>query len=421
MWDARFKRKNLGLWITFLSAFVFWSVPIQSIGVTGSLILIITIISLPFIGINREFKVNAILGVASAFWLLLILKWGSWAFYISPFYFITSLFLVSSLGKWELVKITQLATCLAFSLIVGAYAANLYYWIGLSPIFQLSTLEESLYLYLSTLSYEYAGYIRPSGIYDEPGALSFVICIIAYLRHRLGLNHLTTLVLIFTGAVTTSLAHIFFLFLFLILVKRPTRGSKGKSRAGAILLMISIGIILQIAFPENLFSSRLRVQEDGSLSGDNRTQLLISAYRIIENDFSIFMYGIGSLTEDENNALVAEYGEFTTNPLSPIIRSGVLGSFWYYAFILYYLVNGFSRPERSIMLALCFILLQRPYVMNYGYSTMLFLVIAADLKSVDLLGSRFLFPSRRPRRDTEMLSVERSDSPKGPHDPIDRG
>ena len=54
--------------------------------------------------------------------------------------------------------------------------------------------------YLSTFSNSYVrGVIRPAGIYDEPGALSFVACIIAALRKIRGFSEKGTWIILILG------------------------------------------------------------------------------------------------------------------------------------------------------------------------------------------------------------------------------
>jgi hypothetical protein len=370
------------------------------IGLTGSIVLGLTLCIVPLINVKSVFDVRLVVFIAVMVWVPVLVKWGVWALYISPIYFIVSLYLVSKIDSNGMVKITVIGTRLVVLLMVGAYIATIYHWVGLPSVLEIQFENRRLLLYLSTLSYIYDGYIRPSGIYDEPGALSFVICVVAYLRNRLDFNNRNTIIILFAGLVTGSLAHLIFLLVFLVLSRKSY--SLGAVVRGIVLLLVALPLFVVVSDLRyfSVLSNRVSVTEEGRLTGDNRSQLLDSAFQILMDNEDAIMFGLGPQTESDIKWLSSVYGEFETNPLSPVIRAGLIGGIWYYLFVGYYFVNSISSRRRLLMLSICLLLLQRPYVMNYGYSTMLLLILAVDIRTVGLLGVEYIFPSHSVELET---------------------
>lgn len=384
--NLKVKRTNLVVWTAFFYAFVCWSVPFYVVGLTGSIVMALTLPLLPLIGIKSKINIQWMVILAFIAWLPLLVKWGFWSLYISPIYLLASLYIVSKIDRASLARITRLGTNLVVVLLAGAYVATLYYWLGLPRVLDVEFGGRPLLLYLSSFSFEYPGYIRPSGIYDEPGALSFVVCIVAYLRTRLNFNQRNTVILLFFGLITTSLALLVFLIVFIILeVKLSSKKNMTWVLVASIsAFLVSAGVRDTSAF--YFISNRISVTDEGKIAGDNRTVLMESAFDVLKNNEVFVVFGMGPTTAEDIKSLSAIYGDFETNPLSPIVRAGLLGSIWYYIFLVYYLVNSMSSRRRLLMITIFLLLLQRPYVMNYGYSMMLLLVVAADFYSVGLLG-----------------------------------
>jgi len=226
--------------------------------------------------------------------------------------------------------------------------------------------------YLSTFSNTYFnGFIRPSGLYDEPGALSFFICINVALREYFGLPRRLTWQLIALGLVTSSLAHVIFLMFFILHVYQ--KNVLYLFRFVFIALVLGF-ILLSFDSPVSILyddlSARLSIV-DGKLVGDNRSFLITNALGYL--DPRVFFFGL------DGNCIVGDplcrqgmylmYGE---NPFTPLVHYGIFLS------LIYYLgLTGFVyfavKHKSYLALAVALLLLQRPYIFNYGYSVIIIL------------------------------------------------
>jgi hypothetical protein len=103
-------------------------------------------------------------------------------------------------------------------MLIGAYLGFVYALAGGAPIFSIKNPDNrTSWLYLTTFTNARIGrIIRPSGFFDEPGALSFFICITAMLRNINKRNSKITLLLLFTGFITLSLAHLVYVIFHLL-------------------------------------------------------------------------------------------------------------------------------------------------------------------------------------------------------------
>lgn len=224
--------------------------------------------------------------------------------------------------------------------------------------------------YLSTFSNTYFnGFIRPSGLYDEPGALSFFICINVALREYFGLPRRLTWQLIALGLVTSSLAHLIFLLFFILHVYR-----KNVLYLSRFFLIASLSFFVLLSFDSPVsslydgLSARLSIV-DGKLVGDNRSFLITNALGYL--DPRVFLFGL------DGNCIVGDplcregmYLKYGENPFTPLVHYGIFLS------LIYYLgLTGFVylavKHKSYLALAVALLLLQRPYIFNYGYSAII--------------------------------------------------
>jgi hypothetical protein len=397
-------RSSIALWLIFYLAGFAWSIPAYTIGLTGSL----SIAMILFVSLLTGFFVSVpsiaywVVTLAITIWLTLLAKWGWWAIYWSPLYLLTAYFLIINLQTNDFVILIRFLTHLVVALIFGSYIAIAYKILGLPPLAQVPFGSRYLDFYPLSLSYQYMGYIRPSGIYDEPGALSFMICTLAYLRYRMGFNLRNTIVLLLLGNATLSLAHTFFSILFLLTISLHVSHKKFLTGLFSLAFLLLIAIAAKDYLP-NVFLSRFEFS-DGRLAGDNRSSLMESAYNLISYR-DLWLYGLGPISQAEIELLSEADGPFSTNPLSPIVFSGIIGSFWYYFFLIFLFLHAASKPARLPMLAIFVLFLQRPYIMNFGYSMLFLLILRAELESVGLFfGRKFSRQQLHLKRRIRILS-----------------
>lgn len=306
------------------------------------------------------------------------LYWQQPRLMLIPIYFVLSVLAVSVLSKDDMKAFVELLTWLVLILLLGAVFGTLYAYFGGVPILEFANEDGRLnQLYLTTLTNsQFENFIRPSGIFDEPGALSFVTCLIAALRHALGYNKKTTWVLLALGFVTMSVAHLIYTLLYAAEEFKDHRRVKVVFIT-AVAIICSWVVMTIFQSIQDIFSTLLlsRFSDDtlGSLGQDRVTTLMNAAGYI---DINTFMFGLDSdcavgfahCTFDKG------YENYGDNALTLLVHWGGFLAFPYY-FALAYLTVKSIQQRSFVMFGILLLLLQRPYVMSYGYSLLIVLTI----------------------------------------------
>jgi hypothetical protein len=264
-------------------------------------------------------------------------------------------------------------------LLLGAYIGFIYAFGGGQPILSFPNPDGRLTsLYFTTLTNAVFGkIIRPAGIYDEPGAFSFFICSICLIRILKKKHHLITILLLFSGIITLSLTHLLIVLCYLLFF--ITKYYKKKYFRGFIVLFIVIGISLYFplkdTFDELLFS---RIDSIDDIINNNRTSQIQNAENIM--DTRTFFWGrIAELGFEF--AEMSAYGDLSSNPLTPLLTTGIIASSVYYLFLcLVVLACLASKEFFFIYLAVLILFLQRPFFSGRSYTIyfVLFFLICLD-------------------------------------------
>jgi hypothetical protein len=286
-------------------------------------------------------------------------------------YFYSILFLIFLLSFEDIYKFTDYLSKFLIVLLIGGVIGFVYaYYLGGEAIFSIANEDTRKNgFYLSTFSSTYLnGLIRPSGIFDEPGALSFITCITVALRESLGMRRKSSWILLLLGFITLSTAHAIFFALYFAKIKFTTL-----KRFMINMFSLLIGLLLLMSFDNPINDvvsyvlNRFAIV-DGGFVGDNRSQLLINAYSYL--DLKTFLFGL-----DVNSLLNLSYADkgyaqFCCNPLTPLTHYGIFISLPYYLTIGYILVRSI-KYKNLIAFGVFLLLLQRPYVMSYGYAVLI--------------------------------------------------
>jgi hypothetical protein len=274
-----------------------------------------------------------------------------------------------------MIRYIDLASRFHYYLLILAVLGFLYAFFGGQPLFTITNEDgRENGFYLSTFSNTYLlGFIRPSGIYDEPGAFSFFLCLIVSLREIFRLDRIISWKLLLCGFITASLAH--FVFVILYAIHAGAFRMKNVLRLFFIALII-IGITYFTDSPLSslviaLFS-RFEII-DGTIAGDNRTALLANAMSYLNLSTAIFGLN-GACIINSPECTPGQYDQYGENPLTPMIHLGLSLSWPYYLALLYLLIKT-AGQNRYLILGVLFLLLQRPYIISYGYSIIIVLFI----------------------------------------------
>lgn len=134
-------------------------------------------------------------------------------FFIS-FFLVTGLLLFSLLTHAELEFFVELSSKLLLLVLIGSVIGFFLVKSGLLPVGEFQNPDRRRnYFFLTTFTNTYShNFIRPSGIYDEPGALSCIVCLVVFLRRELKQDEKLSWVLLVLGLITLSIMHAIFLF-----------------------------------------------------------------------------------------------------------------------------------------------------------------------------------------------------------------
>jgi hypothetical protein len=255
----------------------------------------------------------------------------------------------------------------------------IYALLGGSALFSIQNPDgrESLFFLTTLTNSTFPGpgnstFIRPSFIYDEPGAYAFVIDIFllaSYVLHQ-KLRKQEWIILV-GGFLTFSLAHILVPVVLLI--------SERKTRYLIILVLITAAVDfgLYSAIGYSPILSRLII-ENGQISGDNRSELFKNALSLIAD----FPQGVGNICKWDIFDCVDRFGGFGENPAFPAAYFGLISSIPFYLMLLSILLIALlSIDRRAILIGLAIFGLfsQRPFLFNLGYNlliVMLFVIYA---------------------------------------------
>lgn len=275
------------------------------------------------------------------------------------------IFFYCLLNERDIKKFVDVGSKLLLILEIGAIIGFIYALIGQKPLLIIRNPDtRENYLYLSTFSNAVLGkFIRPSGIYDEPGAFSFFICAICALRIHYKQNPLMTLVMLLMGFITVSLTHFLCFIVFCIPIYKQL--NKKQRKIAFVILSILIVFVFTIFydFLNRFLFNRLQFDSTkGTFKGNSRNGQISGCIKSIKDNGLLFgNYLLGS------KEILRRYGVIGENPLSCIALNGLFNSILYYIFIISCFI-AFCLSLKIDYLILFILFLQRPYQSQLGYS-----------------------------------------------------
>jgi hypothetical protein len=309
--------------------------------------------------------------------LFATIYWQEPKLMVLPFYFLSALLIASSLKDIELHRYIEWVTNFVLLLLIGGFIGLFYtFMLGGDSIFSFSNEDtRSNGLYLTTFSNWYVrGVIRPSGIYDEPGALSLIVCLIAAIREKINAPRRTTTLILIMGLITLSVAHVFFLLLYMIEISKKSIASSVFKFAVAFSLtyVVIYNSPFKLILDEFLFS-RFEIV-DGRLAGDNRTALIENSINYLQN-IEVLIFGLDSDCIANAEACRQKgFDQFGDNPLGPLVLGGITQFFPYYAVIICLFIVSIIKKS-PIVFGSALLLLARNEVMSYSYSLIIMIYV----------------------------------------------
>lgn len=346
---------------------------------------------------NRKFAVFLIL--VPLLTLPTAIFWRESGVILFPIYFVFSFIIISISNRENISKFSEISTLFLLIVSTGAWIGFIYALLGGESLFSIENPDgrENAF-FLTTFSNFYIGsFIRPSGIFDEPGSLSFIICFIAGLRHKLDQPKKATWQLLLLGIITLSIAH----FIYVIFHALQDRSYLLSGKKTLISVISIICLLIATSFfaagdEAEIFFSRF-VVTDGKLTGDSRSDLFYSALDRIDSVNLFFGLDVDCIVKSK----VCEgkgHGQFGETPAGIILLLGLFLSFPYFLILIWLLYSAILWRD-FVATGLLLLLLQRPYVMNYGYSLLILIAVLDYGKKVSIVGSSGLrLKSERPNR-----------------------
>jgi hypothetical protein len=272
--------------------------------------------------------------------------------------------------------------------IVGAYIGFIYALSGGQPFFNFPNPDTRLNnLYLTTFAHKpYIGnFIRPNGIYDEAGALSFIICGICLSRVLYNKNDNTTFIILLLGLITFSLTHVLVVLCFFIhyILKYKKKKRTLYYILGFIALLAILIASFYDVFDELLFSRFEYNSSTGTLAGDNRSSLFKNALNFL--DTKTFLWGLDESLFKGDRSIIKKTGGMGANPLEPLLSYGIFSAWHYYLFlVIIFLAGLINRKYFFIFSAICLLYFQRPYPNSLGYSFYFILFFSCAFSTIKI-------------------------------------
>jgi hypothetical protein len=313
--------------------------------------------------------------------------WGSAGIILFSGYFGLSLCLVGMASIEEIRRAVEIVSTILLALVILAWISVSYAFQGGEPLFDVSTPGQPLSLYLSSLALSVHGagpgtVIRPTGVFDEPGAFAFFISLCAACRIVLGLPAGRTVGLLLGGFVTTSLALLVFVLVLGVgqlpglLRRKRIRSVVDEPRyrwAAAVVAAALIWFVIahrsEIVLVGQFLMNRLEfTSESGRLTaGDSRSVGFFASLQYLNS--RTFFFGADSVCfTDVQKCYGLELGGGGT-PVAPLIMRGLFSQFLYYFLLLILLSKSVVGSKKRVYLAVALMFLQRPYILAFGYST----------------------------------------------------
>jgi hypothetical protein len=303
---------------------------------------------------------GALLALVHAAW------WQDLKLAFFPAYLGLAIVTVAALSARSARLFVEYLTALLAVLAVGSLAGQVYAYLGGAPLLTIDNPDgRPASLYALTMTNDALdNLIRPAGIFDEPGALAFYICVTAACRSLLGMPRRTTWLLLAGGVPTLSLAHLVYMAFHLLSERLLSPRALRALLAGSLVLGAAIlHPALQETVEERIVA-RLAM-EDGRLAGDNRSELLENAAAYV--DLRSAVVGLDPRCITDWMACQRSYRRFGENILTPLVQGGILMSWPYYAVLAALLAAGLRARAQLYYVGIAALLLQRPYLLSTGY------------------------------------------------------
>jgi hypothetical protein len=292
--------------------------------------------------------------------------WADIRYLFSNTFLILALFLIQFAGKRVLNKVIDYSSYFILVVLVLAVVGFGLASTGLSPLLDfLNPDGRANYFFYTTLSNSYDGnFIRPAGIYDEPGTLSLYACTVAALRHLTNKDNKVTWVILLLGFVTFSLAHLIYV-VFHLLAEKFNYKNLSKILIGLFIAAVAVfSTNSDILIQEKLLNRLLVSDSTGGIKGDNRSFRMFNAIDLIQNKPHIIFFGADPSCRFDLAECKEKFSPMGENPLAPLVYMGLLVSCPYYIALMFLLLSPIFGKKYWVSFGFGLLLIQRPHLLS---------------------------------------------------------
>jgi hypothetical protein len=301
--------------------------------------------------------------------ILMAFFWSDFKYLGIYIFLIVSIILNSQCKHEGIISFVDISTRFIILLLIGSLIAFILDQVGIGNITGFETNKGRLmYVYIASLA-PYLGessVIRTSGIYDEPGAFSMFICMLAAIRHLYGFDKKTTWAILLLGFITFSVAHFVYVAVHYFSEKRTVVQNIVCSIFIALLVVLVVNT-------DNQYSERLSVDDKGELKADNRSFRMVNAYVHINENRDVLIKGVGPNCNFQT-VVKCKITHSEANPLEPLLNLG-LASIPYYFVVVIFLFSFLKNKKYLVLAGIGLLLVQRPYLTSISYSGMLVMML----------------------------------------------
>ena len=326
------------------------------------------------------------------------LFWMDERYTLASIFLIFSLFLLQLSDSRAMDWFLSLATGLMLVLLSGAIIGFILALNGAEPLFDVANTDgrPNHFFYTTFSVIHWGNVIRPSGIYDEPGAFSFMICAVSALRHLRGRDTRVTWLMLAMGFITLSLAHLVYVLLHAMAERLRLRNVVGIV-VTLLPLMLVAGHLGAFEILEKRLLSRTTIRASGEVVGDNRSWKMANAAAHLGAHPGSILFGADPSCRFDQNTCKNKFPLMGENPLSSLVIHGLFISWPYYLVLSVLFIAPVFGRKYMVSFAYGALLLQRPYMIGVGYSLIGLLVLATTIGGIvgDRYGERILVVTKK--------------------------
>ena len=298
-------------------------------------------------------------------------------------------FIALSLRREYIYRYCKLASFFCLILLVGSFIGLIYVSIGGRELFSIVNEDgRSNGFYLTTFSNSFiVNTIRPSGIYDEPGTLSFITCIVVALREELNMPRKLSFALLILGILTFSVSHLFFCVIYFTYCTTSYKNVVSYLASGSLILALCLSTPIYASLEFALFN-RIQIV-DGVFIADNRSSLFFNSLNLLNSPTRI-LFGLDSSCITNVSACLSRgYPQFGDNPLAPLVLYGFFQSLPFYSFLAFLLYIAFKRKNLLVVAVIAICMVKNEFY-SFGFTLILSIytiTLSQSIRKVQSLSS----------------------------------